>query len=70
VLGFLGSPSNRLTEQIQALVQMRYLPNKVNSSSIDYIDIKNPAVPLVQMNQKKSGLVIKKSDLPNKTPIR
>ena len=66
----LGSPSNRLTEQIQALVQMRYLPNKVNSSSIDYIDIKNPAVPLVQMNQKKSGLVIKKSDLPNKTPIR
>lgn len=66
----LGSPSNRLTEQIQALVQMRHLPNKVNSSSIDYIDLKNPAIPLVQMNQEKSGLVIKKSDLPNKTPIR
>ncbi|MTJ31111.1 cell division protein FtsQ/DivIB [Aphanizomenon sp. UHCC 0183] len=66
----LGSPSNRLTEQIQALVQMRRLPNEVNPSNIDYIDLKNPAIPLVQMNQKKSGLVIKKSDLLNKTPIR
>ena len=66
----LGSPSNRLTEQIQALVQMRRLPNEVNPSKIDYIDLKNPAIPLVQMNQKKSGLVIKKSDLLNKTPIR
>ncbi|MTJ48445.1 cell division protein FtsQ/DivIB [Dolichospermum sp. UHCC 0259] len=58
----LGSPSNRLTEQIQALVQMRRLPNKVNLSNIDYIDLKNPAIPLVQMNQKKLGSVIKKSD--------
>ena len=66
----LGSPSSRLTEQIQALVQMRRLPNEVNPSNIDYIDLKNPAIPLVQMNQKKSGLVIKKSDLLNKTPIR
>jgi len=66
----LGSPSNRLTEQIQALVQMRRLPNAVNPKNIDYIDLKNPAVPLVQMNQKKLGLVIKKSDLLNKTPIQ
>ncbi|BAZ84238.1 cell division protein FtsQ/DivIB [Dolichospermum compactum] len=66
----LGSPSSRLTKQIQALVQMRRLPNEVNPSNIDYIDLKNPAIPLVQMNQKKSGLVIKKSDLLNKTPIR
>ena len=58
----LGSPSNRLPEQIQALVQMRRLPNEVNPSNIDYIDIKNPAVPLVQMNQKKPSLVIKKSE--------
>jgi cell division protein FtsQ len=48
----LGSPSNRLPEQIQALVQMRLLPTKVNPSNIDYIDIKNPDVPLVQMNHK------------------
>ena len=55
----LGSPSNRLPEQIQALAQMRRLPNEVNPSNIDHIDLKNPAIPLVQMNQKKSGLVIK-----------
>ena len=66
----LGSPSNRLPEQIQALVQMRRLPNEVNLSNIDYIDIKNPAVPLVQMNQKNPGLVIKKSEPLHKTPIR
>ncbi|QEI43270.1 Cell division protein FtsQ [Dolichospermum sp. UHCC 0315A] len=66
----LGSPSNRLPEQIQALVQMRRLPNEVNPSHIDYIDIKNPAVPLVQMNQKNPGLVIKKSEPLHKIPIR
>ena len=66
----LGSLSNRLPEQIQALVQMRRLPNEVNLSNIDYIDIKNPAVPLVQMNQKNPGLVIKKSEPLHKTPIR
>ncbi|MEI6443165.1 MAG: FtsQ-type POTRA domain-containing protein [Nostocales cyanobacterium ELA583] len=65
----LGSPSNRLSEQIQALVQMRRLPSEVNSSKIDYIDIKNPAIPLVQMNQKTPGLVIKKSETLNKTGI-
>jgi cell division protein FtsQ len=66
----LGSLSNRLPEQIQALVQMRRLPNEVNPSNIDYIDIKNPAVPLVQMNQKNPGLVMKKSEPLHKTPIR
>jgi cell division protein FtsQ len=66
----LGSPSNRLPEQIQALAQMRRLPSEVSLSNIDYIDIKNPAVPLVQMNQKKTSLVIKKSELLNKTPSR
>ena len=66
----LGSPSNRLPGQIQALVQMRRLPNEVNPSNIDYIDIKNPAIPLVQMNQKKLGLMIKKSEPLNKTPMR
>jgi cell division protein FtsQ len=65
----LGSLSNRLPEQIQALVQMRRLPNEVNPSNIDYIDIKNPAIPLVQMNQKKPSLEIKKSGPANKTPI-
>ena len=66
----LGSPSNKLPEQIQVLMQMRHLSTKVNPSNIDYIDIKNPSNPLVQMNQKKPALDIKKSEQLNKSPIR
>jgi cell division protein FtsQ len=67
---YLGSPSNRLPEQIQALVRMRLLPTEINLSNINYIDIKNSVNPIVQMNQKKSGSVIKKSESENKQPIR
>ncbi|BAY62718.1 polypeptide-transport-associated domain-containing protein FtsQ-type [Calothrix brevissima NIES-22] len=49
----LGPPSSHLAEQIKMLAQMRYLPSKLNSSQIEYIDIKNPENPLVQLNQKK-----------------
>ncbi|MDP5018327.1 FtsQ-type POTRA domain-containing protein [Anabaena sp. UHCC 0187] len=48
----LGSPSNKIPEQIQVLVQMRHLPTKVNLRNIDYIDLKNPTTPVVQVNQK------------------
>ncbi|MTJ06972.1 cell division protein FtsQ/DivIB [Anabaena sp. UHCC 0204] len=57
----LGVASNKLPEKIRVLMQMRHLPTQVNSSNIDYIDIKNPADPLVQVNQKKPILDIKKS---------
>ncbi len=65
----LGSPSDKLPQQIQAIVQMRHLATKVNPSNIDYIDIKNLTIPLVQMNQKNLGLDIKKSAQLNKTLI-
>jgi cell division protein FtsQ len=66
----LGSPSNKLPEQIQVLEEMRHLENQVNPSNIDYIDLKNPVMPLVQVNQKKPALDIKKSAQPNTKPIR
>ncbi|MEH2071442.1 MAG: FtsQ-type POTRA domain-containing protein [Nostoc sp.] len=52
----LGTPSPQLPEQIKVLAQMRHLTAKLNSSQIEYIDLKNPEFPLVQMNQKNSKL--------------
>ncbi len=49
---YLGSPSPQLAEKIKILAQMRHLPTKLNSNQIEYIDLKNPENPLVQMNQK------------------
>ncbi|KAB8335071.1 FtsQ-type POTRA domain-containing protein [Scytonema tolypothrichoides VB-61278] len=49
----LGSPSSLLSEKIKVMAQMRNLPAQLNRSQIDYIDLKNPDIPLVQMIQKK-----------------
>ncbi len=48
----LGVPGPQLSEQIKVLAQMRHLTAKLNSGQIEYIDLKNPEFPLVQMNQK------------------
>ncbi|YAF97853.1 MAG: cell division protein FtsQ/DivIB [Nodularia sp. CChRGM 3473] len=52
----LGVPGPQLTEQINVLSQMRYLTEKINPSQIEYIDLKNPESPLVQVNQKNQKL--------------
>ena len=57
------------SEQIQALERMRHLGTQVNPSNMDYIDLKNPDIPLVQVNQKKPALDIKKSAQLNTKPI-
>ncbi|BAZ53855.1 hypothetical protein NIES4103_65390 [Nostoc sp. NIES-4103] len=49
---YLGAPSPQLPEQIKVLAQMRNLPTKINTSQIEYIDLKNPESPLVHLNQK------------------
>ena len=49
----IGTPSSQLSEQIRVMAQLRHLPAKLNPSQIEYIDLKNPEYPLVQMNQKK-----------------
>lgn len=55
----LGVPSPQLSEQIKVLAQMRPLAAKLNSGEIEYIDLKNPEVPLVQMNQSNQKLTPK-----------
>ncbi|MHC5595929.1 MAG: cell division protein FtsQ/DivIB [Nostoc sp.] len=55
----LGVPGPQLSEQIKVLAQMRPLAAKFNSGQIEYIDLKNPEVPLVQMNQKDQRLTPK-----------
>ncbi|MEH2063907.1 MAG: FtsQ-type POTRA domain-containing protein [Nostoc sp.] len=55
----LGVPGSQLSEQIKVLAQMRPLAAKLNSGEIEYIDLKNPEVPLVQMNQNNQKLTPK-----------
>jgi cell division protein FtsQ len=55
----LGTPGPQLSEQIKVLAQMRHITAKLNSGEIEYIDLKNPELPLVQMNQKNSKLTPK-----------
>ncbi|MEI1378053.1 FtsQ-type POTRA domain-containing protein [Nostoc sp. UHCC 0926] len=55
----LGVPGPQLSEQIKVLAQMRHLTAKLNSGQIEYIDLKNPEFPLVQMNQKDQKLTPK-----------
>ncbi|MBW4666897.1 MAG: FtsQ-type POTRA domain-containing protein [Cyanomargarita calcarea GSE-NOS-MK-12-04C] len=50
----LGAPSSQISDQIKVIAQMRHLPAKLNSSQIEYIDLKNPDRPIVQMNQNNS----------------
>ncbi|MBR8837817.1 MAG: FtsQ-type POTRA domain-containing protein [Stigonema ocellatum SAG 48.90 = DSM 106950] len=53
---YLGTPSFHLPEQIRVMAQMRHLPAQLNPSQIEYIDLKNPEFPLVQMIQKQQEL--------------
>lgn len=47
----LGGFSSQLSEQIKVLGQMRSLSATMDFSQIKYIDLKNPAYPLVRLNQ-------------------
>lgn len=48
-----GPYSPRLTAQLKKLDKMRQLPAKLKLSQIAYIDLKNPEIPLVRMNQSQ-----------------
>jgi cell division protein FtsQ len=48
----LGPPTSYLSEKIKILAKMGNLSKELNSSQIEYIDLKNPQNPLVQLNQK------------------
>jgi cell division protein FtsQ len=47
----LGGFSSQFSEQIKVLGQMRSISAKMDVSKIKYIDLKNPASPLVHLNQ-------------------
>jgi cell division protein FtsQ len=51
---YLGSNHNILLEQLKVLEQMGNLPSKVKIQEIDYIDLTDPANPLIQVFEVKS----------------
>ncbi|HLO84204.1 MAG TPA: FtsQ-type POTRA domain-containing protein [Nostocaceae cyanobacterium] len=55
----LGVPGDQLPEQINVLSKIRHLPTKVKLSQMEYIDLKNPDVPIVQMNDKNPQPTVK-----------
>lgn len=61
----LGSYTSQLTEQLKVLAQMRQqmrqLTKQIDPAQIAYIDLKNPATPLVQMNQVERRLDLQNS---------
>ena len=53
----IGTPSVQIFEKIKVLAQMRPLKAQLKPSQIEYIDLKNPEQPLVQMNQKQQPTI-------------
>ena len=47
----LGAYSSRIAYQIKVLDRMRELPSHINPNEIDYIDLKNPDVPSIQLKK-------------------
>ncbi|NJR64651.1 MAG: FtsQ-type POTRA domain-containing protein [Leptolyngbyaceae cyanobacterium CRU_2_3] len=46
---YCGSYGSRFSHQLQTLDQMRQLSEKVDLAEIDFIDLRNPQVPLVEL---------------------
>lgn len=51
--------SQRFPEQLHTLAQMRKLPDYIQSGQVDYIDLRNPQSPALQLknNQPKPALI-------------
>ena len=47
----LGANFSKLPEQFAILSRLRVLPNRLQTSSISYIDLTNPALPEIQLNE-------------------
>ncbi len=52
----LGTPNSLSPEKIKVLVQMRQLPAAVNPNQIEYIDLKNPDTPMIQVLNSTNAL--------------
>jgi cell division protein FtsQ len=51
---YCGSYGDRFAEQLRTLDQMRQLSQKVEASEIDYIDLRNPQAPLIELVGSKA----------------
>jgi cell division protein FtsQ len=51
---YLGAYSSQLQHQLRLLDQMRQLPEQVDPDQVDYIDLRNPSMPLVEMKGSES----------------
>ncbi|MBE9114274.1 FtsQ-type POTRA domain-containing protein [Lusitaniella coriacea LEGE 07157] len=51
-----GHYTPRFPEQLETLAQMRTLPNQIESSEIDYIDLTNPDSPSIQLRKVAARL--------------
>jgi len=49
----VGPYGSRFPAQLKTLDRMRKLPNQINLNQIAYIDLRNPASPIVQMNTSR-----------------
>lgn len=47
----LGPYSSKIHQQLQVLDQMRQLPESIDPQQIDYLDLRNPASPLIELVQ-------------------
>ena len=50
----VGSLGRLFPSQVRALDKMRQLPNRLPPAQIDYIDLRNPSAPMVQLKVGKS----------------
>jgi cell division protein FtsQ len=62
----LGPYNSRTAEQLKVLDRMRQLPKQLDSSKIAYIDLKNPAAPIVHLPELP-GSSESSSPAPNQT---
>ena len=53
----MGSLGRLFPSQVRALDKMRQLPNRLPPAQIDYIDLRNPSAPIVQLKMGKSQAV-------------
>ena len=63
----LGPYSSRTAEQLKVLDRMRQLPQRLDSSKIAYIDLKNPANPIVHLPELPPS-VESSTPAPTRTP--
>ncbi len=63
----LGPHSSKTSEQLKVLDRMRQLPKQLDSSKIAYIDLRNPAAPIVHLPEPPPSL---ESSTPAPTPAQ